>query len=943
MIRVDGYWHRWVGMDGSDGSGWEKSSGSRGLNACVSSSRRSLHGDGPSNNSRHAMGKSQERGQAIPSATDHLEIQIGSSGVCGSEEENPGATVMEPAEISLRQWLDKRERSVDLLECLHIFRQIVETVSLAHSQGIVLHNVRPSCFIMSSFNRVSFIESASCSSSGSDSFEDGTSSEVGGDQSSSRFPHSLSQQTNRLEREGSSQEVAPRVVSQRASETSCLRSGSACAPRLSLTEELGERKAEEPGNREEVGKRNKAFPLKQILVMELNWYTSPEEAAGASSSFSSDIYRLGVLLFENRTLWTFLSISLADEACTIQVDVFEIGDCSLRKGVSLRWKLKREVLQSEFLNEPRDSLEEREVAIKLREEIEEQELLLEFLMQMQQQKQEIANKLHDTICCLSSDIEEVMKQQSILKKKGNSYQEALKDDHTSIDRSVQPSLYPVRNEESTHFGSRKRFRLGPQIHSEDESNENSTEIQRSDSRSDHNECMLSKNHRLMKNIKKLESAYFSTRCRQFKPAGKVQNRSAPAGSIGKGSVVRTEGSSVDNLASKDGQSEGRRSGWINPFLEGLCKYLSFSRLKVRADLKQGDLLNSSNLVCSLSFDRDKEFFATAGVNRKIKIFECDTILNEDRDIHYPVTEMASRSKLSSVCWNGYIKSQIASSDFEGVVQVWDVTRGQAFMEMREHEKRVWSVDFSLADPTKLASGSDDGSGESIATIRTKANVCCVQFSPDSARSLAIGSADHKIYCYDLRNMKIPWCTLVDHTKTVSHVKFVDSMNLVSASTDNSLKLWDLTMNTSRVLNSPIQTFTGHTNVKNFVGLSISDGYIATGSETNEIQIDKITSLLAMKKVIFPSPNLQHADSKPKKPIRLPSLALHLNRTAKIVFVYHKAFPMPVLSFKFNSTDPLSGQEVDDASQFISSVCWRGQTSTLVAANSTGNIKLLEMV
>ena len=31
------------------------------------------------------------------------------------------------------------------------------------------------------------------------------------------------------------------------------------------------------------------------------------------------------------------------------------------------------------------------------------------------------------------------------------------------------------------------------------------------------------------------------------------------------------------------------------------------------------------------------------------------------------------------------------------------------MEMREHERRVWSIDFSSADPTLLASGSDDGS------------------------------------------------------------------------------------------------------------------------------------------------------------------------------------------------------------------------------------------
>ena len=42
-------------------------------------------------------------------------------------------------------------------------------------------------------------------------------------------------------------------------------------------------------------------------------------------------------------------------------------------------------------------------------------------------------------------------------------------------------------------------------------------------------------------------------------------------------------------------------------------------------------------------------------------------------------------------------------------QVWDVTRSQVFVGMREHERRVWSVDFSIVDPTKLVSGSDDGS------------------------------------------------------------------------------------------------------------------------------------------------------------------------------------------------------------------------------------------
>lgn len=41
--------------------------------------------------------------------------------------------------------------------------------------------------------------------------------------------------------------------------------------------------------------------------------------------------------------------------------------------------------------------------------------------------------------------------------------------------------------------------------------------------------------------------------------------------------------------------------------------------------------------------------------------------------------------------------------------MWDITRNQVLVEMREHERRAWSVDFSPADPIKLASGSDDGS------------------------------------------------------------------------------------------------------------------------------------------------------------------------------------------------------------------------------------------
>ncbi|GMI65514.1 SPA1-related 3 [Hibiscus trionum] len=900
-------------MKGSSESAWKESDSSRALNTSGVSDRDlslfRVERTGISGDVSCDIGFAEEDGRDFLAHNDHLRRQTGVSGVCETAV-NPFIHSIEWGDVSLRQWLDKSERSVDVYECLHIFRQIVEIVNIAHSQGIVVHNVRPSCFIMSSFNHVSFIESASSSDSGSDSVEDALNMEVKG--LSSTLPLDMHQQRRLMNED-------VQTPTNALSEASCMQSGSIC-PRNAHLEESEENKILECQNSEQVEEKKQPFPMKQILLMETSWYTSPEEVAGSLSTCASDIYRLGVLLFElfcpfsSREEKSRTMSSLRHRVLPPQLLLKWPKEASfclwlLHPDPSSRPKMG-ELLESEFLNEPRDNLEEREAAVELRERIEEQELLLEFLLMMQRRKQEVADRLQDTISFLCSDIAEVAKQQTILKKKGSSYAaEQGKDDNSTPNL---PSINIVDNDDSSSLGSRKRFRLGLEVQNVEECGDNLETRQKSDTHSENRESFLLKSSRLMKNFKKLESAYFLTRCRPVKQSGKPLSRQTPLNSDGRGSIVMTERSSVNNLTSKESYSENLESGWISPFLEGLCKYLSYSKLKVKANLKQGDLLNSSNLVCSLGFDRDSEFFATAGVNKKIKVFECDAVINQNRDIHYPVVEMASRSKLSSICWNSYIKSQIASSNFEGVVQVWDVTRSQVLTEMKEHEKRVWSIDFSSADPTVLASGSDDGcvklwsinqailllhlmDGASICTIKTKANVCCVQFPVDSGRSLAFGSADHKIYYYDLRNSRIPLCTLVGHNKTVSYVKFVDANTLVSSSTDNTLKLWDLSMCNSRVIDTPLQSFTGHMNVKNFVGLSVSDGYIATGSETNE------------------------------------------------VFIYHKAFPMPALSFKFNNTDPLSGHETDDAAQFISSVCWRGQSSTLVAANSTGNIKILEMV
>lgn len=209
--------------------------------------------------------------------------------------------------------------------------------------------------------------------------------------------------------------------------------------------------------------------------------------------------------------------------------------------------------------------------------------------------------------------------------------------------------------------------------------------------------------------------------------------------------------------------------------------------------------------------------------------------------------------------------------------LWDASTGIAIRHMDEHEKRAWSVDFSDVDPMRMASGGDDtrvklwmtNQPTSVATIESKANICSVKFHPTFGHHLAFGSADHHLHYYDLRNTSAPLYVFKGHRKAVSYVKFLNANEVVTASTDCTLRLWSLkeslkasndTEDPSNVVASTTQgegplagcsttkrrpvassshcerTLVGHTNEKNFVGLSVNcDGeFIACGSETNEV-------------------------------------------------------------------------------------------------------------
>lgn len=339
---------------------------------------------------------------------------------------------------------------------------------------------------------------------------------------------------------------------------------------------------------------------------------------------------------------------------------------------------------------------------------------------------------------------------------------------------------------------------------------------------------------------------------------------------------------------------------LETFTDNLSKFTRYSEFRPLATLSYAsDIYNGSSIVSSIEFDRDCDFFAIAGVTKKIKVFEYNQVVRDVVDIHYPVHEMTCNSKISSIAWSQYHKGMLASSDYEGTVTLWDAFVGTHTRLFQEHEKRCWSVDFNMVDPKLIASGSDDAKVKlwatnlehSVSTLEAKANVCCVKFNPESRYHLAFGSADHCVHYYDLRNTKKAIAVFKGHRKAVSYAKFVSTNEVVSASTDSQLKLWDISKQQC------LRTFKGHTNEKNFVGLATNGDYIACGSENNSL------------------------------------------------YVYYKGVSKQVLTFKFDTIRSVLEREKkeEDVNEFVSAVCWKPNSNVVVAANSQGSIKVLELV
>uniref|UniRef100_A0A183DSM3 WD_REPEATS_REGION domain-containing protein n=1 Tax=Gongylonema pulchrum TaxID=637853 RepID=A0A183DSM3_9BILA len=63
----------------------------------------------------------------------------------------------------------------------------------------------------------------------------------------------------------------------------------------------------------------------------------------------------------------------------------------------------------------------------------------------------------------------------------------------------------------------------------------------------------------------------------------------------------------------------------------------------------------------------------AGVAKRIKLYDFRAVLANPTAYHYPMTQIQCAAKISNVSWNPYCKNMLSNSDYDGTVQIWDVS------------------------------------------------------------------------------------------------------------------------------------------------------------------------------------------------------------------------------------------------------------------------------
>ena len=195
------------------------------------------------------------------------------------------------------------------------------------------------------------------------------------------------------------------------------------------------------------------------------------------------------------------------------------------------------------------------------------------------------------------------------------------------------------------------------------------------------EKINSQENRINHHFEDLKRHYFLSRLKIEKPQTKDKDESD---ALNRSDIQSVDESNVNDVCNQDNQKEE-----LSEFSLCLKKFTQYNSVRPLATLSYtSDLFNTARIVSSIEFNEDKDLFAIAGVTKKIKVYDFNMVVKDMVDIHYPSSEMICSSKISCVAWNHFRKSHLASSDYEGCVNIWDVNTCQRIRTFQVELLRV---------------------------------------------------------------------------------------------------------------------------------------------------------------------------------------------------------------------------------------------------------------
>ena len=277
-------------------------------------------------------------------------------------------------------------------------------------------------------------------------------------------------------------------------------------------------------------------------------------------------------------------------------------------------------------------------------------------------------------------------------------------------------------------------------------------------------------------------------------------------------------------------------------------------------------------VRSLMFSLDGRLLVSGGDDRTINLWDVQTGgVTQTFLGHYSSITSVS---ISPDC------TMVISGSWDGQIHLWDVLTGEHHYMISLHNQKVTTVSFSPMDPQYLISASEDGTvrhwnindkggglmyignyvvfssdgaqlmscGGTTITVRRSdsgaivANLCASSgdfnsccFSPND--KFVIGSSGKTIYIWDISSSGPHLIkTFTGHTSLINSLIFFSPASLISASEDQSIKFWEITMSSmDSAVTNPMSTPLTSASIES-INVQASDGVVISSDSTGFVRV-----------------------------------------------------------------------------------------------------------